>query len=112
MFGLCQTGSECVSLRNPAVHGYLMTVRYPNQIAANGLSAAEADLISHGTIELTSPPFAIALINLVAVCLIFYRTRVGETCQEIGSPVVAQRLLCLSLKHVTACSGNGYRISD
>ena len=61
-----------------AVHGYLTAVRYPNQIAANSLTAAKADLISQITIKLMPPPSAIALITLVAVCLVPCRTKAGS----------------------------------
>ena len=41
------------------------------------------------------------------------RTKVGSRLVRGGaSPVVAHRWLCLSLKHVTACSGNNDRNSD
>jgi hypothetical protein len=62
----------------PPVHGYLMAVRCPNQITANSLTAAKADLTSNATIELIPPPVAIALISLVAVCLVSCMTKVNS----------------------------------
>jgi len=92
------------------VHGYLIAVRYPNQIAANSLTAAKADLISQITIELMPPPSAIALISLVAVCLVPCRTKAGSRLVSSGAVLLWLTVgyACHS-KHVTAYSGNSDR---